>query len=127
MEHVDIESLLDQAYASRGNDIHGSIQLADQGLRRCHDTRNHNGKAKAESLLGLFHLVKGEFETARQFSESALAYFTEQHDIKGIADANYNLASIYYRTKDYHKGIRILLECMKSYWSINDLHNQARL
>jgi len=127
MEHVEIESLLDQAYATRGNDIHGSIQLAGQALRRCHDISNHKGKAKAESLLGLFHLVKGEFETAREFSESALAYFTEQHDVKGIADANYNLASIYYRTNDYHKGLRILLECLKSYRSINDLHNQARV
>ncbi|MGC3944750.1 MAG: tetratricopeptide repeat protein [Chryseolinea sp.] len=127
MEHVDIESLLDQAYATRGNDIHGSIQLADQALRRCLDAGNHNGKAKAESLLGLFHLVKGEFEIARNFSESALSFFTERHDIKGIADANYNLASIYYRTNDYHRGLRILLECLKAYRSINDLHNQARV
>lgn len=127
MEHVEIESLLEQAYATRGNDIHGSINLADQALRRCHDTQNHTGKAKAESLLGLFHLVKGEFDTARTFSESALAYFTERQDLKGIADANYNLASIYYRTNDYHKGLRILLECLKSYRSINDLHNQARV
>ncbi|MEJ1237386.1 tetratricopeptide repeat-containing sensor histidine kinase [Chryseolinea sp. T2] len=127
MEHVEIETLLDQAYATRGNDIHGSIQMADEALRRCHEVQNHSGKAKAENLLGLFHLVKGEFEKSRTFSESALAYFTDRQDIKGIADANYNLASIYYRTNDYHKGLRILLECLKAYRSIDDLHNQARV
>jgi signal transduction histidine kinase len=127
MEQIDVESLLEQAYATRGNDIHESIQLADQALRHCRDTDNSHGKAKAESMLGLFHLVKGEFETARTFSESALLFFTDRQDIRGIADANYNLASIYYRTNDYHRGLRILLDCLKAYRSINDLANQARV
>src|SRR6218665_381394 len=127
MEDIEIESLLEQAYATRGNDIHRSIQLADQALQLCRENQHHTGKAKAENLLGLFHLVKGEFETARNFSESALAYFTGTQDLKGIADANYNLASICYRTNDYHTGLRILLDCLKLYRSINDLHNQARV
>jgi len=127
MEQVEIQALLDQAYATRGKDIHGSIKLADQALKRSHYIQCHRGIAKAENLLGLFHLVKGEFETARTFSESALAYFTEHQDLKGIADANYNLGSIYYRTNDYHRGLQVLLDCLKSYSSIHDFHNQARV
>lgn len=129
MEHVEveIEAQLNQAYATRGKDIHGSIKLAIETLQHCHDRQYQSGKAKAENLLGLFYLVLGEFELARTFSESALAYFTTHHNQKGIADANYNLGSIYYRTNDYHKGLRVLLECLASYRSINDLHNQARV
>src|SRR5436190_12605518 len=103
MDHVEIQALLDQAYSARGKDIHGSIALAQQAFQRSHDSQYYGGKAKAENLLGLFHLVKGEFEQARIFSESALAYFTEHQDLKGMADANYNLGSIYYRTNDYHR------------------------
>jgi signal transduction histidine kinase len=127
MEHVEIEALLDQAYISRGKDIHGSIQLANQALQHCDNSQYHAGKAKAENLLGLFYLVKGEFETARTFSESALAYFTTHQNLKGIADANYNIGSIHYRTNDYHRGLQVMLDCLKTYRSINDFHNQARV
>jgi len=127
MIFVEIEALLEQAYAIRGNDIHRSIQLADEALTWCTDNAHDEGKARTENLLGLFYLVKGEFDSSRKFSESALAYFTAQGDIKGIADANYNLASVHYRTNDYHSGLRILLDCLKAYRSLNDLHNQGRV
>jgi len=125
-EEAQIDSILDQAYASRGKDIHNSIALANTALQQCSDTQYPDGKAKAQNLLGLFHLVRGEFEIARSLSESALAYFTETQNLKGIADANYNLASILYRTNDYHQGLRLMLDCLKAYRSLNDLHNQAR-
>jgi tetratricopeptide (TPR) repeat protein len=127
MEHAQIDALLDQAYALRGNDIHTSIALANEALQRCNDLQYHGGKAKAENQLGLFHLVRGEFEQARTFSESALAYFTEQQNLKGIADAHYNLGSIYYRSNDYHKGLQTMLDCLKSYRTIKDFYNQARV
>lgn len=127
MEHIEIDALLDQAYVHRGKDIQGSIVLANKALQHCGDIHYFCGQAKAKNLLGLFHLVQGEFETARTFSESALSYFTKEQNLKGIADANYNLGSIYYRTNDYHKGLRVMLECLKSYRTINDLHNQARV
>ncbi|HTF20687.1 MAG TPA: ATP-binding protein [Chryseolinea sp.] len=61
------------------------------------------------------------------FPNPRLPTFTAHQDLKGIADANYNLGSIYYRTNDYHSGLRILLDSLKSYRFINDLHNQARV
>ena len=51
MEHVEIQALLDRAYATRGNDIHGSIKLANQALQRCQEIQYHRGKAKTENLL----------------------------------------------------------------------------
>jgi len=127
MEHAQINTLLDQAYALRGNNIHSSIVLANQALQHSNDIQYHCGKAKAQNLLGLFHLVQGEFEKARTFSESALAYFTEHENLKGIADAHYNLASIHYRSNDYYGGLQLMLDCLKSYRILNDLHNQARV
>jgi len=126
-EEAQIDSTLDQAYADRGKDIHGSIALANIALHQCSDNHYHDGEARAQNLLGLFHLVRGEFEIARTFSESALAYFTKTQNVKGIADANYNLASILYRTNDYHQGLRLMLDCLKAYRTLNDLHNQARV
>ncbi len=127
MEHTEINALLDKAYDQRGNNIHGSIELAMLALERCDDVQYRSGKAKAETYLGLFYLVQAEFDVARKFTESALAYFTETNDAKGIADANYNLASIFYRSNDYHKGLQTLLESLKCYRQLNDLRNQARV
>ena len=97
MEHTEINALLDKAYDQRGNNIHGSIELAMLALERCDDVQYRSGKAKAETYLGLFYLVQAEFDVARKFTESALAYFTETNDAKGIADANYNLARPIFR------------------------------
>lgn len=127
MEHPEIDALLAKAYDQRGNNIHGSIALANLALERCHDVQYPKGKAKAETYLGLFYLVQAEFDLARKLTESALTYFTEANDAKGIADANYNLASIFYRSNDYHKGLQLLLESLKCYRELNDLRNQARV
>src|SRR6187402_436122 len=115
MEKGEIDALLDQAYACRGSDIHHSIRLTRQALQHCHDTQYTEGKAKAENQLSLFHLVQGDFSTARDLAESALQYFTECKNLKGIADAHYNLGSIHYRTDNYHKGLQLMLECLKAY------------
>jgi signal transduction histidine kinase len=127
MEHSEMNGLLEKAYSQRGHDIHASISLTEQALRYFTNVNHESGIAKAENQLSLFHLVQGNFDTAKNFAESALAYFTKHQNLKGIADAHYNLGSICYRTDNYHNGLLLLLDCLKTYRLLDDFHNQARV
>ena len=59
-------------------------------------------------------------------SEEALRYFGELNDERGIADAKYNIAGIYYKTDNFHLGLVYLVDCLTIYRKFNDYHNQAR-
>lgn len=120
-------SLLDEAYACRTNNLSQSSQLAKKALvlsRRIND-RALIGKSLSE--LALFSMIKGEHDRSMSMSEKAIKYFEELHDERGIADAKYNIAGIYYKTDNFHLGLVYLTDCLATYRKFNDYHNQARV
>ncbi len=123
---LDLENQLKKAYDLRGHDLAQSLRTAQQVLQTFKEIKYAPGIAKAENLLGLFHLIRGEFSLAEEFSRKALQYFEDQKDIKGIADARYNIGGIYYRTNKYHQGLIELSQCLAAYRQLGDFHNQAR-
>lgn len=123
---LDLETQLRKAYDIRGHDLTQSIQIAQHVLHGSEEVKFELGIAKAENLLGLFHLIRGEFALAETYSRKALQYFENQKDIKGIADARYNIGSICYRTNKYHQGLIELSQCLAAYRQLGDFHNQAR-
>lgn len=123
---LDLENQLKKAYDLRGQDLVRSLQMAQQALQNFQELKYEEGIAKAENLLGLFHLIRGEFEIAEKFSSQALRYFEQKQNIKGIADARYNIGGIYYRTNKYHQGLIELSHCLAAYRQLGDYHNQAR-
>ncbi|MBI3218299.1 MAG: tetratricopeptide repeat-containing sensor histidine kinase [Bacteroidetes bacterium] len=123
---LDLEDQLKKAYDLRGHDLAQSLRIAQQVLHAFKDIKFESGIAKAENLLGLFHLIRGEFALAEEYSRKALSYFGSQKDIKGIADARYNIGGIYYRTNKYHQGLIELSQCLAAYRQLGDFHNQAR-
>jgi tetratricopeptide (TPR) repeat protein len=125
-EQAGLNSLLKEAYESRGRDLVSSLKVTEQVLEKFQATRYEEGIATAKNQLGLFCLIQGEFEKAEDFSQKALQYFEEVNDLKGIADAQYNLGGIYYRTNKYHQGLIELSKCLVAYRHLNDYHNQAR-
>ncbi len=123
---VEIDSLLKEAYDNRGHDLIGSLHLTEQALEKYEAIQFEQGIAKAKNQLGLFYLIRGEFDKAEMFSQKALQYFEAVNDVKGIADARYNLGGIYYRTNKYHQGLIELSRCLVAYRYLDDHHNQAR-
>lgn len=122
----EVEFQLKEAYDLRGSDLMRSLTLTNDVLKKCIDLGFQQGIAKAENQLGLFHLIRSDFVKAEEYSKRALSYFEEVNDIKGIADAHYNIGSIFYRTNKYHQGLIELSLCLTSYRKINDYHNEAR-
>lgn len=123
----DVTSLLNNAYHSRVNDLGQSITLGKKALAM---SRNANEPAligKSLTQLSLFYMIRGEYKRAVGLAKDAIKCFTTLGDEKGIADAKYSIAGVYYKTDNYHLGLIHLIDSLAIYKKYNDHHNQARV
>ncbi|HEY0245161.1 MAG TPA: ATP-binding protein [Mucilaginibacter sp.] len=121
-----IVSLLDEAYVCRTNNLKRSVVLANQSLLLSRKSGDIALIAKSLSHFSLFSMIMGEYEQALQMSEEAMKYFETLNDEIGIANARYNIASVYYKTDNYHLGLVNLIDCIVTYRKYNDYHNLSR-
>jgi signal transduction histidine kinase/CheY-like chemotaxis protein len=119
-------SLLSEAYACRTNNLPQSSRLAKKALTISRQLGDKALIGKSLNELALFSMIKGEHTFSMNRSEEALKYFGELNDERGIADAKYNIAGIYYKTDNFHLGLVYLVDCLTIYRKFNDYHNQAR-
>lgn len=122
----EIEDLLARAYEARVNNPALSMELAQQAIGLSKDA-DQNLHARALNQLGLFYMIKGDFQAANDVSKKALFYFEKVHNLKGIADAKYNIGSVYYKTDNFHIGLQYLLDSLQLYRDLDDKHNEARV
>ena len=125
-EHNTINQLLDDAYTNRVHNLKYSIKLATEALQL---SRRHNQKAligKSLNQLSLFYMIQGGYKRSVNMAKEAIRCFEGLHDDRGIADAKYSIAGVYYKTDNYHLGLICLFDCLKIYRKYNDWHNQAR-
>ena len=122
-----VTALLDDAYASRINNLSRSITLAEEALSMSRNSSDIELLGKCLSQLSLFNMIKGEYGLSISMAEEALGYFKELNDEKGIADVKYNIAGIYYKTDNFHLGLINLIDCLATYRKYNDHHNEARV
>jgi len=121
-----IISLLDEAYACRTNNLKRSTILAQKSLLKSRKLGDTALMARSLNYLSLFSMIRGEYDNALFMSENAIRYFEKLNDEKGIADARYNIAGVYYKTDNYHLGLVNLVDCITIYRKFNDYHNLSR-
>jgi signal transduction histidine kinase/CheY-like chemotaxis protein len=119
-------SLLDEAYTCRTNNLSLSHELAQEALIISRKISDAALIGKSLSELALFAMIRGEYATSMSMSEEAIKYFEELKDEKGIADAKYNIGSIYYKTDNFHLGLVYLIDCLTTYRKFNDHYNAGR-
>lgn len=122
----EIGSLLEEADGLRSSNVSKSISLAQKAIALT-PSDNVTLHALALNKLALFFMIKGEFSQAIELSEKALGFFEEVNDLKGIADAKYNIANAYYKTDNFHVGLKHLLDCYQLYRQLQDYYNEARV
>ncbi|MEP5613069.1 MAG: tetratricopeptide repeat-containing sensor histidine kinase [Cyclobacteriaceae bacterium] len=125
--NTQIQSLLDEAYAARINNLAESIKLANQALDLSRGARNNHSIGKCLSQLSLYHMIVGDYDLSINIAEEAIGHFTEVGDERGIADAKYNIAGAFYKTDDFNLGLTYLIDCLTTYKKFNDHHNLARV
>ena len=126
-QKLQVVALLDEAYACRINNLKRSKDLAKKALglsRKLHD-KALIGRSLNE--LALFSMIMGEYKSSMSMSKEAIKCFTQLRNERGIADAKYNIAGIYYKTDNYHLGLVYLIDCLTTCRKFNDYHNQARV
>ncbi|WP_374948882.1 ATP-binding protein [Mucilaginibacter sp.] len=121
-----ISTLLDDAYANRIHNLNYSVKLANQALALSRAGNNTALIGKSLNQLSLFYMIRGAYKRAVAMAKEAIECFTELGDEKGIADAKYSIAGVYYKTDNYHLGLIHLFDCLATYQKFNDYHNQAR-
>lgn len=125
IEHIS--SLLDQAYESRINDLTKSVELATEALELSKEIDHKACIGQSLSKLALFEMILANYDESMKLSEKAITYFQELGDEKGIADAKYNIAGIYYKTDNLHSGLMYLIDCLYIYRKHENYHQQARV
>ena len=122
----EILLLLDEAHQIRIKNLSKSISLTQSALEYSFQIGNKPLLARSLSQLGLYFMVVGEMDKAASFSKEALVIFTALNDEKGIADAKYSLAGVYYKTNLYHLGLLSFIDALKIYQRTGDYYNQSR-
>ncbi len=122
-----VVSLLDDAYSGRINNLKRSVQLSQKALTLSRELENDALIGRSLNQLSLFNMIMGEYAASIKFAEEALKYFEKLNDEKGIADAKYSIAGVYYKTDNYHLGLIYLIDCLTIYRKFNDYFNQARV
>ncbi|WDF53608.1 tetratricopeptide repeat protein [Mucilaginibacter sp. KACC 22063] len=122
----NIQTLLDEAYLTRVHDLNKSLQLANKALKISRQINDEQLIGRSLNLLSLFNMVRGQYKTSIKLGREATSYFEKLDDEKGIADAKYNIAGVYYKTDNYHLGLVYLIDCLSIYKKYNDYQNQSR-
>ncbi len=126
-ENIDrIIPLLDEAYTCRTNNLKRSIELTKKALALSRKLGSPALIAKSLSHYSLFSMIMGKYDDCLRMAEEAIKYYEELKDERGIANAKYNIAGIYYKTDNYHLGLVYLVDCITTYRKFNDYHNLSR-
>ncbi|KAB2914376.1 MAG: tetratricopeptide repeat protein [Bacteroidetes bacterium] len=126
-EIEQIETLLKQAYQGRISNLQHSLLLASEALKRSKALENKALIGKSLNQLALYHMVTGEYEQCISFAKEAASNFEQINDERGVAEAKYNIAGVYYRTDNYHLGLVHMIDCRTIYLKYDDYHNLSRV
>lgn len=125
-DNQSIGTLLDDAYANRIHNLTHSLKQANEALRLSRQAGDQQLIGKSLNHLSLFYMIRGAYRRSVNMAHEAIKCFEALNDEKGIADAKYSIAGVYYKTDNYHLGLINLFDCLSIYRKFNDYHNQAR-
>jgi len=123
---IVVNELLANAYSARTNNLRHSVELAEKALSLSREIHDVQLEGRSLNQLSLYFMIMGEYEKSTNTSKEAIRIFEELNDEKGIADAKYNIAGIYYKTDNYHLGLAYLIDCLDIYKRYDDFHNESR-
>ncbi|WP_395044085.1 ATP-binding protein [Flavobacterium sp.] len=121
-----INSLLEESYAIRINNLEKSISLTNTALSLCSNHTFNDLKAKSLTQLSLYYMIIGKYDESYNLSQKCIVMFEKLNDEKGIADSKYNMAGFYYRTNNFQLGVVYLIDALIIYKKYNDYHNISR-
>jgi len=123
---LDVDQLLSKAFDGRVIDIISSINLANTALLLAQENNDIIGQANSEAHLAYFFMIVGKHDQARSYADSARSIFEEHNNYSGLGMVEYAVGSTYYKTEDYHLGLKHLINSSLMCQKANDIVGQAR-
>jgi len=124
--HTKISFILEEAYASRINNLKKSIKLGEEALSLSEQYSFDDLKAKSYSHLSLFHMIRGNNDLCHQYANQSIDLYNKINDERGVADAKYAISGVMYKTNNYHLGLVYIIDALNIYRKYNDYHNISR-
>lgn len=121
-----IQTMLHDAFTRRVNDLQSSLDIGQRALDLSREAGDIELIAKSLTHLALFNMIVGEHEKSIDLSQLAIYYYQILGDEKGVADARYNLAGVYYKTDNYHLGMVVLIDCLEIFTKYNDFSSCSK-
>lgn len=125
-DKADLIALLDKANEARIYKLDFSFELVERVLSFCNSPKFIDIKAKALSQLSLYSMIVGDNEKALEYAQNSILLFEKLNDERGIADAKFSIASVYYKTDNYHIGLVFLIDALNIYKKSDDYYNISR-
>ena len=121
-----IDEILQDAFELRVSNVRESIKMTLEAKSQCELKEYQKGMAVADSHLGLFYMIIGEFAKGIKCSEESLEYFKSKNDKSGMAKAYYNIGSIHYKTAKLAIGLEVLYKGLVLYQEIADKWGESK-
>ncbi len=125
-EEQKIRDLLTEAQAVRINNLQKSLLLAKDALTLSEQFKQPALQAECLSRLAFYLMINSEYAESISMASKAVEIFEWLADERGVADATYTIATVYYKSDNLHLGLKYLLDCLAIYRKYDDYGSQAK-
>ncbi|UXP31074.1 ATP-binding protein [Reichenbachiella agarivorans] len=119
-------TLLKKSFAKRVSDLPDAINIARKVINRCALNYDDYHQAYANCYLGYYYMILSDTAQSELYTNKAIHYFEHHRIDSGLGMCYYTLGSILYKTDNYHKALKYLLESLELFKNSEDLFGQAR-
>jgi signal transduction histidine kinase len=126
-ERNRILSFLGKAYEDRVSNVRQSIDVAHQALAMARAINDVALVGKCLNHVSLFYMIVGENQLSLEASKESIICFTELKDEMGIADAKFNIGSVFYKSDDHHAGLTNLVDALTIYRKYKEHGKESRV
>ncbi len=123
---IHIHSLLEKADTIRVNSPLESIVLAEKALELSTENGMQSLMAESKTKLSFYLMINGQYNKAFPIANEAIILYETLGDEKGLAEAKFTLASVYYKTDNLQLGLKYLVECISIFKKYNDNLNLTK-
>ena len=122
-----VRDLVTIAYHTRIKDVSESVSIIKEARDISVKQHYDYGIDICDAYMGFFQMILGNFDEAMEVSKKVLDKFEDEHFKSEKSLVLYTIGSIYYKSDNYHLGLKHLLECLSLRREIEDRLGESQV
>ena len=122
-----IRGLVKTAYETRIKDVNESVLLIEKVKALSLKYQYDYGIYIADAYMGFFQMILGNYQKSLKLSKDVLEKFEDKQFKAERSLVLYTIGSIYYKSDNYHLGLKHLLECLALRREIGDKLGESQV